>query len=93
MRRAARTDANHSEIVAALRKVGAFVTSLAAVGDGCPDILVCFRNRLIAVEIKDGSNGLTPDQVRWHAQALRHGVHVLVVRSVDDALRGVGVIA
>ena len=40
MRRAARTDANQAEIVAALRGVGASVQPLHAVGQGCPDLLV-----------------------------------------------------
>ena len=43
MRRAARIDRNQPEIVKALRQVGAHVTSLAAVGDGVPDLLVGFQ--------------------------------------------------
>ena len=43
MRRAAKIDSNHAEIVAALRGIGAYVMSLASVGGGCPDLLVGFR--------------------------------------------------
>lgn len=40
MRRAAKVDANHEQVVTALRAAGASVLSLAAVGNGCPDLLV-----------------------------------------------------
>ncbi|HJP47915.1 hypothetical protein [Acinetobacter venetianus] len=43
MRRAAKIDANQTEIVKALRKFGASVQSLASTGKGCPDLLVGFR--------------------------------------------------
>lgn len=90
MRRAAKVDANQAEIVAALRKVGAFVQSLAMVGQGCVDLLVGYRGCWFALEIKDGSKSpseqkLTPDEQRWHEQAgLR--APVFVVRSVEEAL-------
>lgn len=87
--RAARTDANQNSIVAALRKIGASVTLLHAVGKGCPDLAVGFRNRSILVEVKDGTKpasrrALTAEQVEWHAN-WRGEAHV--VYSVEDALR------
>ena len=45
MRRAARTDSNHEEIVKALRAVGATVQSLAGVGHGVPDLLVGYQGK------------------------------------------------
>ena len=70
MRRAARTDANHEEIVKALRAVGASVQSLAAVGHGVPDLLVGYLGKTILMEVKDGTKSpskrqLTEDQVKW----------------------------
>ena len=70
MRRAARTDSNHEEIVKALRAVGATVQSLAGVGHGVPDLLVGYEGKTILMEIKDGAKSpskreLTPDQVKW----------------------------
>lgn len=55
MRRAARTDRNHSEIVRGLRRSGCTVLDLSAVGEGCPDALVgrCGYNWLM--EFKDGN--------------------------------------
>lgn len=89
MRRAARVDANQSAIVAALRKCGCRVESLAAVGNGIPDLLVMRGFRLFLLEIKDGSKvpsarKLTPDQVKWHAEWA--GAPLAVVETVEQAL-------
>ena len=82
MRRAARVDANHAEIVAALRDRGCLVQSLAALGHGVPDLLVGYRGKLYLIEVKTPRGKPTADQVRWQAQ----GWPVTVVRSVDEAL-------
>jgi len=73
VRFAARTDANHSAIVGALRACGAEVLSLAAVGKGCPDLLIWHpaTQRMQLVEVKDGrrppsERRLTPDQEAFH---------------------------
>tara|TARA_R100001082_G_C4333760_1_gene146890 strand:- start:233 stop:529 length:297 start_codon:yes stop_codon:yes gene_type:complete len=88
MRRAARIDGNQNEIVAALRAAGATVQSLAAVGHGCPDLLVGINGASLLMEVKDGSltpsrRRLTPDEAAWHASWKGH---VVVVEGVDDAL-------
>lgn len=88
MRRAAKVDANHAEIVAALRKIGCKVTSLAAMGGGVPDLLVYFRGRLMLIEVKrPGGGKLTPDQAKWHAEWA--GALVFVVRSPEEAIAAV----
>ena len=89
MRRAAKVDANQTEIVKALRQVGASVQSLAATGKGDPDLLVGFRGKNLLLEVKDGGKiksdrKLTPDQVVWH-QTWRGRVYV--VESVEQALQ------
>lgn len=88
--RAAKVDANQPEIVAALRKAGATVQPLHTVGNGCPDLLVGFRQRTAMVEVKDGSKPpsdrrLTPDQERWHRDW--NGGTLAVVTDVEGALR------
>lgn len=93
MRRAAKVDANHAEIVSALRSVGASVQSIAMVGGGCPDLLIGYAGLSFVLEIKDGAKPpsrreLTPDEAAWHA-AWRG--HAAVVTSVDEALREIGV--
>jgi Holliday junction resolvase len=89
MRAHPRLDANHNDIVSALRAAGATVQSLASVGGGCPDLLVGFRGTWFCIEIKDGKNPLskqrlTNDEQEWHntAQAPVH-----IVNSVDKALQ------
>lgn len=93
MRRAAKVDANQSEIVAALRAVGASVQPLHAVGGGCTDLAVGFRGVNYMIEVKDGdkppsARKLTPDQVTWH-EAWRG--QVCVVKSVEEALEAIGI--
>lgn len=94
MRRRAKVDNNHPEIVEALRSARCGVQSLAALGKGVPDLLVCRHGRLCLLEVKQPGEKLTPDENAWHD--LWRGVYgcpVFVVRSVDEALRAVGVAA
>jgi len=89
MRTRPRLDANHNEIVDALRKAGAHVQSLASVGSGCPDILVSFREKWYVLEVKDGSKPpskqrLTDDERSWH-NASHAPVHI--VNSAEQALK------
>ncbi|PJN96415.1 hypothetical protein CNY89_02650 [Amaricoccus sp. HAR-UPW-R2A-40] len=93
MRRAAKVDANQAAIVNALRRAGASVQPLHAVGAGCPDLLVGYRGQNLMVEVKDGgkppsARKLTPDQADWH-DAWRG--QVIVVKDVDQALAAIGV--
>ena len=92
--RAAKIDANHEQVVSALRAAGASVQSLAGVGKGVPDLLVGFQGKTMLMEVKDGrktpsERRLTEDQVRWHG-AWRGGP-LAVVDGVDAALRMLGV--
>lgn len=94
MRRAARTDANQVAIVDALRAVGATVHSLAAVGRGCPDLLVGYRGITYLIEVKDGAKApsqrvLTQDQRQWHG--MWTGGHLRVVDSLESALAAIRV--
>lgn len=95
MRRAAKVDANQAQIVSALQAAGASVQSLAALGDGVPDLLVGFRSQNWLLEIKDGSKPpsareLTGDQIRWH---IGWRGHAMVVNSVDEALIAIGALS
>jgi hypothetical protein len=89
MRRAAKVDANQSEIVEALRKVGVSVQSLASIGRGCPDLVAAKGAQAWLIEVKGPNGTLTPDQQEWIAN-WRGPVHI--VRTVDEALQLVGVI-
>lgn len=90
MRRAAKVDQNQDEIVTALRAAGATVQSLAAIGKGCPDLLASLRGAMFLIEVKRAKGKVNELQAEWHAQ-WQAKVHV--VRTPEDALRVIGVIA
>ena len=72
MRKRARVDSNHQAVVRAFEKCGCAVVSLAQLGGGIPDLLVCIGRTAYLVEVKDGTRPpserkLTPDQEKFHA--------------------------
>jgi hypothetical protein len=68
MRRAAKVDAPHPEIVKALRKVGFQVRSTAQLGDGFPDLVISRSGGWTAlVEVKSPGEKLNAAQVKFHA--------------------------
>jgi hypothetical protein len=86
MRRAARRDGNEPEIVRALEDIGVRVRRVSA--GGVPDLLCWTRAEGYRVlEVKTETGRLTPAQRVFREQ----GFPVLVVRSVEDALRAYGV--
>ena len=94
MRRAARVDANQTEIVSALRKVGATVQPLHAVGLGCPDLLVGYRGINYLIEVKDGDKPpskrkLTEDQIEWHKNWRGQKA---IAENTNQALQVIGVL-
>ena len=89
MRLRAKVDDNQANIVAALRRIGCEVLSLAAVGQGCPDLLVQRNGKLYLLEIKDGNKSasrqkLTPDQIEFHSHW-----QVTVVTTTAEAILAV----
>lgn len=94
MRRAAKIDANQTQVVTALRAAGAVVHSLAAVGNGVPDLLVAFRSQTLLMEVKDVSlsqsrRALTPAQIEFHKGWT--GGPLSIVDGPEAALRAIGV--
>lgn len=85
MRRAAKVDANHSAVVAALRKVGCRVLDLSKVGKGCPDLLVRLGFRLRLIEIKNAAarGKVSKEQGEFHAV---WSGHVSVVETPEQAI-------
>ena len=94
-RRASRVDDNHAAIVRTLRGVGASVISLAAVGSGCPDLLVGYRRVNYLLEAKDDAK---PPSARKRTPAQRkfaetwRGTHALV-NNPEEALLAIGAIS
>lgn len=92
--RRTRRDANHADIVDALERVGCSVLDLAAVGGGCPDLLVGIGGRSFLVEVKNSArkggknnNADTLTKQREFREAWKG--RTAVVDSVDAALREV----
>ena len=83
MRRNAKVDANHPEIVAAFRKLGASVLSLANLGRGVPDLLIAWCGVTMLVEVKAPKGKETEDQLRffedWQGQ-------IFIVRDTEGVL-------
>lgn len=90
-RTAAKRDANERDIIEVLRAAGCSVQQLSA--RGVPDLLVGYEDmrtgepRNVLMEVKTPKGKLTPDEREW-LDAWRG--QVVVVRSVDDALRVIG---
>jgi hypothetical protein len=87
MRRAARVDANHKQIVDWFRQCRFQVLDLSRVGQGCPDLLISMSGHTALVEIKDGNKPpsgrkLTPDEQKFHRTW--KGL-TFIVESIDDA--------
>jgi Holliday junction resolvase len=87
VRRAAKVDANQEQVVSALRAAGASVQSLAAIGKGCPDLLVGRAGELFLMEVKHGKGKVNELQTKWHAE---WKTPVAVVYGPEDALRAIG---
>ncbi len=97
VRRAARTDANHSDVISALRRVGCFVVDTSRLGQGFPDAVAMRLGRVHFVEIKDGAKvpsarKLTPAEAEFIEDCAYHGVTVHVVTSIPEALAAVGAV-
>ncbi len=81
---AKKIDLLQKEVVNALRKIGASVTILSAVGKVFPDLIVGFRKVNFLIEVKSRKTAtLTPDQVEffntWNGQ-------VAVIYSAEEAI-------
>lgn len=74
-----RRDANESGLIAGWRAIGAEVWQVS--GRGLPDVLVRFRGRLHAFEIKTATGKLRETQGDFP-----------VIRTMDDGLRAIGAI-
>lgn len=90
MRYARKVDANHAEIVKALRRIGVGVIDTSQHGEFC-DLVTIQRGVLRLVEVKDGKKPpsarvLTDAQVKLHGLVEAHGGIVHVVISVDEAI-------
>lgn len=93
MRRAAKIDQNHREIVDALRRAGVSILDLSAVGRGCPDLLCCRGELTRLMEVKrpkakgQRAGTLAPAQIAFRAA---WPAEIAVVDSVESAIAAMG---
>jgi len=92
---ACKVDANHKEIVDAMKELGASIIDTSRLGKGMPDVIVGFRGQTILMEIKNpktqyGRKGLNENQRKW-AEGWSGGP-LSIVDGVDAALRALGVL-
>jgi hypothetical protein len=88
MRRAARTDGNHRELLDLARRLGGFVIDCRSLGCGAPDAFVAIKGqRWIAVEIKTPRGKLTAAQQTLHVQA-----PIVIWRAREDVYAAFGVL-
>ena len=91
-RRAARVDGNHAALRKQARDCGLFWLDTFQLGNGAPDAFVCRLGEWWAVEIKDPAQPpsrrrLTPDEKRWHAEAVdTQDAPVAVVETLEELL-------
>lgn len=93
MRFRAKVDANHGEIVKALRQAGCSVQSLAQLGKGVPDLLVARNGFMWLMEVKDGDKPpsgrkLTEDELSWGSRWKGPVYTVLSVAQAINVIEG-----
>jgi len=80
-----KVDNNQKYVVKALRDYGATVFLLHTVGGGIPDLMVCYNDQTILMEVKDGSEKkLTPQQITLFANWQGGPLHR--VNSVQESI-------
>ena len=94
MKYGAKKDANHHEVVDALKKAGAYVIDMSHVGGGFPDLITGFQGKTLLMEIKNpktsyGKKGLNKNQLKWKEQWT--GGPYCIVDSPQAALEMIGV--
>lgn len=92
MRRRAKVDGNHKQIVEALRAAGWYVKDVSRAGDGFVDLVAAKGGRLELIEVKDpaqppNKRALTEAETQVHLGFARSGVEVRILMTVEEAVR------
>jgi Holliday junction resolvase len=83
----AKKDANHKELVTALKELSVQVIDTSQLGGGFPDLICCVRRETLLVEIKNtntgyGRRGLNKNQKEF-AESWTGGP-IYVIKNLDD---------
>ena len=84
MRRAARVDENHGDVVREFKRLGASVIDLSGVGEGCPDLCVGVAKQTALVEVKASAKAKFTEQ-QLDFMTYWNGRPVFRVNCVEDA--------
>jgi hypothetical protein len=87
--RRGKVDANQPAIIKSLRRCGASVVDLHAIGGGVSDLLVGFRGENYLLEVKTGTGAVRDSQDDFMADW--RGRPPVVVRSEAEAMTAIGV--
>lgn len=90
MRRAARTDGNHAEVIETLRRCGWHVHDTSGLGGGWFDCVAAKGGRIALIEIKDGSKPpsarkLTPAELYVFQAFHIAGAQPVILESSEQA--------
>lgn len=89
MKYAKRTDANHKSIKKLFQTLGAIVKDTSKFGDGFPDLLIRWKNKIYFVEIKANEKSkLTLAEEKFQVDFYSY---YKIVRSEKDVLNLLGV--
>ena len=82
----AQSDKNQPEIVAALRKMGAYVLPIHRLKNCC-DLVVLYRGRVVMVEVKSRASAkLTEGEEDFSEDWIANGGKYAVLTSTDEAV-------
>lgn len=84
-------DANAPDIIQALQAHGVHVQDMSNYGHGFPDIICFYQKKITLLEIKTEDGDLSEKQKAFFDIAMHHDVRCYVVRTVEQALKRVGI--
>lgn len=76
----------HKNVIAKCR-LGSGFYSTVGLGVGSSDVIICFKGKFVAFEIKTQQGNLAEEQVKWGRMIRSKGGTYEVIRSVEDATR------
>lgn len=56
---------------------------------GAPDFVICYRGKILMIELKTETGKLSKDQTVWHHLAKLQGVEVLTLRDMESFYKAV----
>ena len=80
-----------TQILQYLKSIG-WATNIIHADNGTPDILGCYRGRLFAIEVKEGTGRLSPGQVIQLEKIMQQDGYALVARRMLQVVQLIDII-